>query len=70
MSDPTKPSWPGSEGYTWFNVFEAAGRSPESGEAYRCPRCQTTRLECFGSDAYETAVRCPDCKLWTVVHDG
>jgi DNA-directed RNA polymerase subunit RPC12/RpoP len=57
----------GVEGYAWFNAYDTF---PERGEPFRCPKCGTTRLECFWPDQYETAVRCPDCKVWTLVHDG
>jgi hypothetical protein len=56
--------WP--EGYRWLNIAVW----PEKGEPYRCPECNTSRLECFISDDYETSVRCPDCKVWGVVHSG
>jgi DNA-directed RNA polymerase subunit RPC12/RpoP len=59
----------GVEGYAWFNVFDS-GDWPKRGEPFKCPKCGTTRLECFSSGPNETAVRCPDCRVWTVVHEG
>lgn len=66
----------GLEGYEEVNPFNddepfALDAPPASlGHVWRCPRCGTTRLEIVCSDHFETSARCPDCKVWWVVHDG
>lgn len=60
----------GVDGYEWVNLFDGPYGWPQRGQPFKCPRCGTTRLECFPSGPYETGIRCPDCKVWTVVHDG
>lgn len=55
----------GLDGYTYIGFA-----IPPNGEPYRCPKCGSTRLEALHPTGYVTAIRCPDDKLWTSIHEG